>query len=148
MRFSDGSVGSFKEIMNEFFYDWGMTSSPQIHKETEGFWINKTALFKEDDKFYLTYKTSCFEVSEEAFTQFEKFYAMIEKDQEFEDVLSMMENHYNNNDLQKTNQGFTIGSLSLVAENLKYMARDSNFEREIKKSTFQKIQAFYNLMNP
>ena len=146
MRFSEGKITSFKGIMNEFFYDWGMTSSPQIHKEEDGFWINKTSLFTEDGKIFLTYKTSCYEVDDLAYKSFESFYNMYQGDLEFENVLDMIESEQNKNDMVQEGEIFKIGSLSFSPSNFKYWAHGANFTREINKSTFQKIQVFYALM--
>lgn len=150
MRFTDSKLTSFKQIMNEFFYDWGMTKSPQINQSSDrDFWINKTSLFKEEDSFYLTYKMDNYEVSPEAFNAFSDFYHRLYKgDDQFDMVLGFIEDEWFENDLQTTATGFNIGELQIVAEDFKYLLKKPNFSQEISKRTFQKIQSFYQLIYP
>lgn len=153
--FTDGTLSTFKEIMNEVFYDWGMTKSPQINEDTDGFWINKTSLFKKEDKYYLTYKTTCFEVEESAFNSFSNFYHNLYKgDTGFEAVLEDLEGYsdWHKDIPRKEGMNLIWGNFSLLAENFKYIVelKDDDgsvlYKKEVSKVSYQKMSKFFEML--
>jgi hypothetical protein len=146
--FTNGALTTFKEIMNEFFYDWKMTANPQINKDTDGYWINKTSLFQENGEYFLTYETSSYSVSESALKSFQDFYSNLYlSDPEFETVLDFIESEWNDNELKKVSNGFEIGNLKIECNNFKYFLVLSSTRNELTKKTFQKFNNFYELLN-
>lgn len=146
MRFTDGTIKTFQEIMKEFFYDWHMTQDPQIKQSPEGFWINKTSLFLEDGKYYLTYKTDNFEVEPQAFNDFSRFYHdLYVGDSEFEKSLGEIEDNMGEIAIE-SDQELTIGKVSFVAKNFKYYQKNNQSEVEISKRTFLKVKKFWEMM--
>ena len=147
--FTHGNIDTFKELMNEFFYDWRMTPNPQVNTEPDGYWVNKTSLFIRDGEFFLTYKTTSYAVSAAVFSQFKDFYDnLYSHDQDFEVALDYIENEWNSNELTKVADGFLIGGLKVQLKDFKYYLINSTQNVEITKRTFQKINRFYDLLNP
>jgi len=85
----EGVIDTFEKLMDEIAWDWpdGMwpKDKPKIDKyklksKTEegfGYGINKTAIFKEDGKYWLEYKQCQYEVTPEVYVKFEYFYALL-----------------------------------------------------------------------
>lgn len=151
MRFYDSELTHFKEIMYEFFYDWGMTHGfPQIKKDGDGYWINKTSLFKEENEYYLTYKMNTWKVSKEAFNDFKNFYENLYKnDPLFEKILDNVSHFYFDEGvtLSQNNLGFFIGPVSIITNNGKFYMIDKNQNLEINKKTFEKVRQLWSLLS-
>ena len=147
---------SFKELMDNIFYDWGYTygQGSEITKRKDGsFNINKTDIFFRDDKYLLTYKTDCSEISNELFENFNKFYEFYKDDSKFEDFLTIIGNYWYpqdtdfsfifNDDSYKLNNSFMIKELS--DDRIILQTKDNKYNEVISKDIFDKFVLFYNL---
>jgi len=80
MRIVDSLIDNFEDLMDEIAYDWGFGSGgekPRIHKGMNYYSINKTNIFKEKGKYYLTYKLDSHEITEIVYKKFEEFYRLL-----------------------------------------------------------------------
>jgi len=140
------TISNFKEIINHFFYDWGMTNGPQIQKEDggQGYWINKTAL----DLKSLSYKTEYYEVEESAFVDFEFFFEHLYKDDSEFDLLmgKIADEWHGESEFKKTNVGYKIGKLSIFEIDGIYQASNNCSRDVISKDLYSKIEIFFKLL--
>ena len=67
-------INTIEELLDDVFYDWGFSPSPQINEDVDegkrSFNINKTYIYFEKGKYFLSYKVDKTELSELAFNQF------------------------------------------------------------------------------
>lgn len=84
----EGIIDTFEKLMDEIMWDWPDSSnpkgSPKIHRysnprhtATQGYGMNKTAIFQENGKFWCEYKETQYEVTPEVFAKFEQFYLLL-----------------------------------------------------------------------
>lgn len=149
------SLKSFKSIISEFFYDWGMTNSgPQINEDGEGYWINKTALGKEKDgTISLCYKTWIYAVEEIAFIDFIFFYENLYKnDKEFEDLLSLIADSWftsdgeNQGKFTKESFGYQLNDLKIIKKEKEIYCEKNGVNTVISNKVFEKFEAFFSLI--
>ncbi len=148
MRMVDGKIKTFKTLLNSIFYDWGFGSGvqPFLHSSEDGFWINKTCIFKEEEKYYLTYKMESYEVEEEAFAKLEIFYELYKNDQDFWTLLNSIENNWNDNSLLKTKTGFTLGNLEIHFDGNNYQVKEGEYTYLTSEACIKKLQKMYSLL--
>lgn len=146
MRITDGYISNFKELLNEFFYDWNMGPHQKLIKNSEGFFINKTALFKEDNRYILSYKTDSWEVSSHVFEKMNKFFNLYKGDSEFQKVLDAISLEWGNNELEKQDKIFTIGQVQIVKKENSYFFIYQNNAQIISHNTFQKVSHLWSLL--
>jgi hypothetical protein len=144
--FPQGKIDTFNELLGHFFYDWKMTSDPQIHFNSDGYSVNKTVFFKKDDVFYLSYKMDLYEVDPSVHVLFQRFYDLYLNDPKFSLVLDEIENEWNLNELEKTVSGFRIGKVSITARDYRYYLKSAYCDVEIDKQTFQKVSKLFDLI--
>ena len=83
----NGVINTFEKLIDEIFYDWPGGDWPEkIPKitrynsktdEMDGYGMHKTSIFREDEKYWITYKEDKYEVTSEVFVKFEKFYELL-----------------------------------------------------------------------
>lgn len=146
---------SFKSIISEFFYDWGMThSGDQINEAGDGYWINKTSLGKEKDgTISLSYKTWTYRVEEIAFIDFLFFYENLYKnDKEFENLLSLIADSWftsdgeNQGKITKEDFGYQLNDLKIIKIEKDYYSDKNGVQSAISNKVFQKFEAFFSLI--
>ena len=147
---------SFKDLMNEIFYDWGYTygQGSEITKRKDGsFNINKTDIFFRDDKYLITYKTDCTEISPDLFKNLNKFYDFYKEDSKFEDLLTIIQDYWYpqekefsfvfNDDAYKLNNNLMIKKLS--DNRIILSTKDQRYNQTISTEIFNKFVLFYEL---
>lgn len=148
-------ITSFKELMDEVFYDWGMTRDlQQINVSDGGYWINKTLIFQEPDNnqtnylvWFLSYKTETSKIDNTVMTHFETFFEFYNKDKEFWNLLNYIENNWYKNDFIITSNTISLGKLEFVKDiDLKYYIKFQETKVEIKKTSYQKLTKFVELL--
>ena len=85
------------ELMSSIFYDWGYSYGEQeiqYDKKDNIYWINKTTLYTENGKHYLSYKMELLEISEEVYNKFALFFDKYDKNKEFESFLTIIQDHW------------------------------------------------------
>lgn len=145
--FHNAELKNFKEILNELFYDWKMTSNPQLHHEKDGgFWVNKTSIFIREHKAYLTYKMDTFLIHPQAYLDFLEFYThFYADDQEFQDFLDDLEDVWMNDGTEwtETESGYNIGDLSIsLFSDGSGLCKTKNEEKKYSKALMEKISRF------
>lgn len=141
--------------MDEVFYDWGMTRDlQQINVSDGGYWINKTLIFQEPDNnqtnylvWFLSYKTETSKIDNTVMTHFETFFEFYNKDKEFWNLLNYIENNWYKNDFIITSNTISLGKLEFVKDiDLKYYIKFQETKVEIKKTSYQKLTKFVELL--
>lgn len=141
-----GEIKTLKEVFTEVFYDWGFTPeyAPQIHKDGDRYWINKTSLFPENGKFVLTYKMESWYVTPRVYEAFAKFYEFYEGDEELEKVLGEIGDLWDSKTkLKKTNTGFSLKEFAVGKEKDQYFMFTKSGRYPIKESTYLKLMKLY-----
>ena len=156
MVFFHGEIKTFKDLIDEIFYDWGMAFNvtQQINKTKNGYWINKTEIFTDEDLdgntcWFLSYKTTTFKITNEVMNQFKTFFDFYDQDLEFNSCLFGIEDNFNKNDFIINNDQISIGKCVFYkGEDFKYfMKENSQNPIEIKKTTYQKILTFSQMIS-
>lgn len=153
MRHYDSTINTFKDLMDEVFYDWGFTHRPQQLNESKGgYWINKTEIFQEPDEndnlvWTLAYKTTSFKIDDSVMSHFKTFFEFYNNDSEFQNILNYVENNWHKNDFIVNQEKITLGKLEFVkAPDLKYYIQHSNINLEISKKSYQKLNKFVEML--
>ncbi len=150
--FHDGELKTFKEILNELFYDWKMTQNPQLHHEKDGgFWVNKTSIFIREHKAYLTYKMDTYLILPEAYLAFIEFYTHFYADDlEFQDFLDDLEDVWmsEGNEWLAHKDGYQMGDLSItVNPDGSGLRKTKNEETTYSKACMEKIARFSKMIS-
>jgi len=75
MFYNSSKINTFRELMNEIFYDWGFCEK-NLYKRDDGVFIcNKTAIGKD----FLEYKTETHELAPGLYEKLEQFYNLLEE---------------------------------------------------------------------
>lgn len=149
--FHDGELKSFKEILNELFYDWKMTKNPQLHHEKDGgYWVNKTSIFIRDHKAYLTYKMDTFLIHPQAYLAFVEFYThFYSGDEAFQDFLDDLEDVWLSEGTKwvaKENM-YTMGDLKIeIKTDGSGVCTTKNEEKIYSKDLMEKIARFSKMI--
>jgi hypothetical protein len=141
-----GEIRTLKELFTEIFYDWGFTpeQSPQIHKDGDGYWINKTSLFLEADKYVLSYKTESWYVTPKVYEAFAKFYDLYEGDWELEQVLGQIGDVWDSKaNLQKTTTGFSLKEVAIGKKDGQPFLWTKSANFPISETTYLKLMKLY-----
>ena len=145
MLFTQGTIKTFDSIMGSIFYDWGYSQKPYLHKEEDNYFsINKTSIFQEEGVYYFSYKEEAFEVEPKVFAKLDLFYQSYKDNEEFQTVLDYICDQWFNHKLEKTDEGFKIGNVSISYQgNLFLVKQNDSFE--ISEKTFKAVEKFYRL---
>lgn len=137
-------ISSFKELFNEIFYDWGMSTNPQLNKYNDSFWINKTALGRNVNGVpFLTYKMSEYTIQENVYVKFLEFFENYNGDVEFESFLTIISDEWFSETFRKIREDeYTIGRFRLFKKDLKYFVTSDVGPQEINKIMFIKLRNF------
>lgn len=150
MRFTDGKITSFSSLLGSIFYDWGFGggTGPWLHKDDEDyFWINKTAIFKEEDQYYFTYKTETMGVDEKVFAKLSLFYDLYADDAEFQAVMDIFEDHWHNQEFLYKEGRFYLGKNCEVVEvEGQFILKYNNNQKTLSKETVLKLRKFHSLL--
>jgi hypothetical protein len=85
-------INTIEELLEDVFYDWGFSPSPQIHENvTEGqrsFGINKTFIGPDKGKYCLSYKMDHVEIAEDVYKQFCNIADKVKENPGYEDLIT------------------------------------------------------------
>lgn len=111
-------ITDIKDLFSNIFYDWGYSyTEQQINKdEDNSFWINKTYIYKKDEKYFLDYKTDHQEIRSDVFSKFKKFYSDYQDNPKMEKILNIMSDSWFTSYKNKTLRKFTKESINLNNE--------------------------------
>ena len=152
------TINSFKELLNEVFYDWDYYSNNRFKKDNSGrgFSWNKTSLFYKNGEYILEYKMDKYKVDALVYKKFEVFYKTLENDNEFIKILDILEQEWFSWDkLHLVNKDNYI-----VINNIKVLENEAsldineeigfqsynNVTIRVKKKLYSKILFLYKLL--
>jgi hypothetical protein len=147
--FVDGKIDTFKSLLTHILYDWGFgMKTPYLNKDSDNdFWINKTYIYKKEDKYYLDYKTESYEVSPKAFEKFSKFYDLQKEDLEFQGLINAFENGWGESEIVKTDTSFSLGEKFLLEQKSDGVFLTTPYETtQVSAKTFSKMNRFFQLI--
>jgi len=80
MRHTERTIETFRELFDEIAYDWGFDGELAIYEDPdEGYSFSKTAIFKEDDEYYWSYKTQNAKLTQEVWDKFVAFVQLMKE---------------------------------------------------------------------
>lgn len=146
-------ITDIKDLFSNIFYDWGYShTEQQINKdEDNSFWINKTYIYKKDEKYFLDYKTDQSEVRSDVFSKFKKFYSDYQDNHKMEKILNIMSDSWFTSYKNKPLRKFTKDSINLNNELLISISNNRvilNYKEEISElpeSYINEIETIINL---